>query len=75
MTMIQIIIVGVLALVLSGFFVDQAFAQANGGIGGNGTNGGVGGNGATGGSAASGKHGTNANGHNGEGTMGSTGGD
>ena len=77
----QIIVGSVLALLLSGFFVEQAFAQpnggtagngTNGGIAGNGTNGGIGGNGGAGtiGSTINGKHGTNANGHNGEGATG-----
>jgi hypothetical protein len=65
----QIILGTVIALVLSGFFVEQAFAQANGtngGIGGGGTKGGVGGNGGNGtsGKTINGKNGIDANGHN-----------
>jgi hypothetical protein len=67
----QIIFGTVIALLLSGFFVEQAFAQVNGtngGKGGNGedgTKGGIGGNGGIGtsGSAINGKNGTSANGH------------
>jgi hypothetical protein len=75
MTMKQIIIVGVLTLLLSAFFVDQAFAQAKGGIAGNGTNAGVGGNGGVGtsGGTANGKHGTDASGQVGGNTTGDTG--
>jgi len=74
MTMKQIIFGSVIALLLFGFFVDQAFAQVNGtngGIAGNGTNGGIGGKGGAGtsGNAINGKSGTNANGHS---TVGST---
>jgi hypothetical protein len=58
----------VIALLLSGFFVEQAFAQANGtngGKGADGTKGGIGGSGGIGisGSAINGKNGTSANGH------------
>ncbi|HYA83334.1 MAG TPA: hypothetical protein VEH06_07785 [Candidatus Bathyarchaeia archaeon] len=63
----QIIFGAVIAILLSGFFVEQAFAQAigsNGGMGGSGTtgtatNGGVSANGNT----TNGKNGTSANGH------------
>jgi hypothetical protein len=63
----QIFFGAVIALLLSGFFVEQAFAQvtgSNGGIGGSGTtgtatNGGVSANGNT----TNGKNGTSANGH------------
>lgn len=68
MTMKQIIFGSVIALLLFGFFVEQAFAQVtgtNGGIAGGGTKGGVGGNGGVGtsGNTTNGKNGTNANGH------------
>ena len=64
----QIIFSVVAALLLSGFFVEQAFAQmtgTNGGIAGGGTKGGVGGNGGNGtsGKTINGKNGTDANGH------------
>jgi hypothetical protein len=64
----QIILGTVIALVLSGFFVEQAFAQVNGtngGIAGGGTKGGVGGNGGNGtsGKTINGKTGIDANGH------------
>jgi len=64
----QIIFGAVIALLLSGFLVEQAFAQANGtngGKGGDGTKGGIGGNGGIGtsGSTINGKNGTSANGH------------
>jgi hypothetical protein len=62
----QIIFGAVIALILSGFFVEEAFAQvgSNGGIGGSGTtgsatNGGV----STNGNTTNGKNGTSANGH------------
>ena len=63
----QIIFGAVIALLLSGLFVEQAFAQvtgSNGGIGGSGTtgtatNGGV----STNGNATNAKNGTSANGH------------
>jgi hypothetical protein len=63
----QIIFGAVIALLLSGFFVEQAFAQvtgSNGRIGGSGTtgtatNGGV----STNGNTTNGKNGTSANGH------------
>jgi hypothetical protein len=64
----QIIIGTVIALLLSGFFVDQAFGQVNGtngGIAGGGTKGGIGGNGGNGtsGKTINGKNGIDANGH------------
>jgi len=64
----QLIISTVMALLLSGFLVEQAFAQvngANGGIAGGGTKGGVGGNGGNGtsGKTINGKNGIDANGH------------
>jgi hypothetical protein len=64
----QIIFGTVIALLLSGFFVEQVFAQVNGtngGKAGDGTKGGIGGNGGIGtsGSAINGKNGTSANGH------------
>jgi hypothetical protein len=64
----QIIFGAVMALLLSGFFVEQAFAQVNGtngGIAGGGTKGGVAGNGGIGtsGKTINGKNGTSANGH------------
>ncbi len=65
----QIIFGTVIALVLSGFFVEQAFAAqvngTNGGIAGGGTKGGVGGNGGNGtsGKTINGKNGIDANGH------------
>ena len=63
----QIIFGAVIALLLSGFFLEQAFAQvigSNGGIGGSGTpgkatSGGV----STNGNTTNGKNGTSANGH------------
>jgi hypothetical protein len=62
----QIIIGTVIALLLSAFFVEQAFAMtgANGGIGGGGTKGGAGGNGGNGtnGKTINGKNGTDASG-------------
>jgi hypothetical protein len=63
----QIIFGTVIALLFSGFFVEQAFAQVNGtngGISGDGTKA-VGGNGGIGtsGSTINGKNGTSANGH------------
>ena len=72
----QIIFAGVLALLLFGFFLEQAFAQVtgtNGSIGTNGTKGAVGGNGVVGagGSTINIKNGTNANGHTRDGTGGS----
>ncbi|MGC2680723.1 MAG: hypothetical protein WA323_02570 [Candidatus Nitrosopolaris sp.] len=75
----QIIFGTVIALLFSGFFVEQAFAQVNGtngGIAGGGTKGGVGGNGGIGtsGSTINGKNGTSANGHSVGGTT-SSGGD
>jgi len=67
MTMKEIIIGSLLALLVSGFFVEQAFAQVtgtNGGIAGGGTNGAAGGNGGAGTSGnttgTSGKNGANA---------------
>jgi hypothetical protein len=64
----QIIFGTVIALLLSGFFVEEAFAQVNGtngGIAGGGTKGGVGGNGGNGtsGKTINGKNGIDANGH------------
>lgn len=64
----QIIFSVVAALLLSGFFVEQAFAQmtgTNGGIARGGTKGGVGGNGGNGtsGKTINGKNGTDATGH------------
>jgi hypothetical protein len=64
----QIIFGTVIALLLSGFFVEQAFAQVNGtngGKGGNGQDAIKGGNGGIGtsGSTINGKNGTSANGH------------
>lgn len=78
MIMKQIIFGTVIALLLSGFFVEQAFAQVNGtngGMAGGGTKA-VGGNGGIGtsGSTINGKNGTSANGHSVGGTM-SSGGD
>ncbi|MGC2680860.1 MAG: hypothetical protein WA323_03260 [Candidatus Nitrosopolaris sp.] len=65
----QIIFSIVAALLLSGFFVEQAFALqgTNGGKAGDGTKGGVGVNGGNGisGKTLNGKNGTNANGHGG----------
>lgn len=60
----QIIFGTVIALLLSGFFVEQAFAQVNGANGGKGEagtsgKGGIGGIGST----INGKNGTSANGH------------
>jgi hypothetical protein len=68
----QIIFAGVLALLLFGFFLEQAFAQVTGT---NGTKGTVGGNGivGAGGSTINIKNGTNANGHTRDGTGGSAG--
>ena len=68
MTMKEIIIGSLLALLVSGFFVEQAFAQVTGtndGIAGGGTNGGAGGNGgvSTSGNTTDGKNDANANGH------------
>ena len=68
MTMREVIIGSLLALLVSGFFVEQAFAQektgTNGGIAGGGTNGAAGGNGGAGtsGNTTNGKNGANANG-------------
>jgi hypothetical protein len=67
MTMKQIIFGSVLALLLFGFFVEQAFAQetgTNGGIAAGGTNGAIAGNGgvSTSGNTTNGKNGANANG-------------
>jgi hypothetical protein len=64
----QIIFGTIVALLLSGFFVEQAFAQVtgtNGGVAGGGTKGGIGGNGGIGtsGKTINGKNGTNANGN------------
>ncbi|HYA84548.1 MAG TPA: hypothetical protein VEH06_14040 [Candidatus Bathyarchaeia archaeon] len=64
----QIIFGTIVALLLSGFFVEQAFAQVtgtNGGVAGGGTKGGVGGNGGIGtsGKTINGKNGTSANGN------------
>lgn len=64
----QIIFGTVIALLLSGFLVEQAFAQVNGtngGIAGGGSKGGVGGAGGNGtsGKTINGKNGINANGH------------
>ena len=63
-SMKQIIFGAVIAL-LCGFYVEQGFAQANGGIAGGGTKGGVAGNGGIGtsGKTINGKDGTSANGH------------
>jgi hypothetical protein len=69
----QIIFSVLAALLLSGFFVEQAFAQGhsvtgtNGGIAGDGTKGGVGGTGGNGtsGNTINGNNGTDANGHSG----------
>ena len=65
----QIIFGTVIALLLSGFFVEQAFAQVNGANGGKGEAGigGKGGIGGTGGigSTINSKNGTSANGHSG----------
>lgn len=63
----QIIFGSVLALLLFGFFVEQAFAQetgTNGGIVAGGTNGAIAGNGgvSTSGNTTNGKNGANANG-------------
>ena len=63
----EVIIGSLLALLVSGFFVEQAFAQVtgtNGGIAGGGTNGAAGGNGGAGtsGNTTNGKNGANANG-------------
>jgi hypothetical protein len=67
MTMKEIIIGSLLALLVSGFFVEQAFAEVtgtNGGIAGGGTNGAAGGNGgvSTSGNTTNGKNGANENG-------------
>ncbi len=75
MTMKQIIFGSVIAILLFGFFVEQAFAQvigANGGTAAGGTKGGVGGNGGVGttGNTINGKNGTDANGHSGGGATG-----
>lgn len=65
----QIIFGTVIALLLSGFFVEQAVAAqingTNGGIAGGGTKGGIGGNGGNGtsGKTINGKNGVDANGH------------
>jgi hypothetical protein len=64
----QVIIGTIVALLLSGFFIEQAFAQVtgtNGGIAGGGTKGGIGDNGGIGtsGKTINGKNGTNANGN------------
>jgi hypothetical protein len=64
----QIIFGAVIALLLSGFFVEQAFAQingTNGGKGEDGAKGGIGGNGGIGtsGKTINGENGTSANGH------------
>jgi hypothetical protein len=63
----QIIFGAVITLLLSGFFLEQAFAQvmgSNGGIGGSGTTGkGTNGGVSTNGNTTNGKTGTNANGH------------
>jgi hypothetical protein len=72
----QIILGAVVALLLSGFFVEEAFAQingTNGGKGEDGAKGGVGGNGGIGtsGKTINGKNGTNANGHGIDGTTNS----
>jgi hypothetical protein len=72
----QIIFGTVIALLLSGFFVEQAFAQingANGGKGEDGAKGGLGGNGGIGtsGKTINGKNGTSANGHGISGTANS----
>jgi hypothetical protein len=73
----QIIFGTVIALLLSGFFVEQAFGQingTNGGVAGGGTKGGVGGNGgnSTIGKTINGKNGVDANGHSlGAATIGS----
>jgi len=63
----QIIFGTLIALLLSGFFVEQAFAQVNGKSGakgevGTGGKGGIGGSGGIG-NTINGKNGTNANGH------------
>jgi len=70
----QLIFVGVLALLLFGFYLEQAFAQV---AGTNGTKGAVGGNGVVGagGSTINIKNGTNTNGHTRDGTGGSAGDD
>jgi hypothetical protein len=63
----QIIFGAVIVLLLSAFFVEQAFAQvigSNGGIGGSGTTGkGANGGVSTNGNTTNGKNGTSANGH------------
>ena len=63
----QIIFGAVIALLLSGFLVEQAFAQvtgSNGGIGGSGNTGtATGGGVSTNGNTTNGKNGTSANGH------------
>jgi hypothetical protein len=68
----QIIFAGVLALLLFGFFLEQAFAQVTGTYGTKGT---VGANGVVGagGSTINIKNGTNANGHTRDGTGDSAG--
>jgi hypothetical protein len=63
----QIIFGTIVSLLLSGFFVEQAFAQVtgtNGGVAAGGTKGGVGGSGgiSTSGKAINGQNGTNAKG-------------
>ncbi|MGA9151056.1 MAG: lipoprotein [Candidatus Nitrosopolaris sp.] len=72
----QIIFGAVITLLLSGFFVEQAFAQINGANGGKGedaTKGGVDGNGGIGtsGKTINGNNGTSANGHGIGGTINS----
>ena len=72
----QIIFGVVIALLLSGFFAEQAFAQingTNGGRGQDGSKGGIGGNGGIGtsGNAINGRNGTSANGHDIGGTINS----
>ena len=74
----QVIFGSVLALLLFGFFVEQAFAQVtgtNGDIAAGGTNGAIAGNGGvgSGGSTINIKNGTNVNGHTRAGTGGSAG--
>lgn len=66
----QIIFGVVIALLLSGFFAEQAFAQINGTNGGKGQNGSKGGIG-TSGNAINGRNGTSANGHGIGGTINS----
>ncbi|MGA8081663.1 MAG: hypothetical protein WB988_07350 [Candidatus Nitrosopolaris sp.] len=79
-TSMTIIIGSVIALLLFGYFVEQAFAQiigTNGGAAGGGTKGGIGDNGGVGtsGNTINGKNGTSANGHNIGGNTGSSSGD